>query len=112
MANRVSILTGTHFDRQSIVSSSATSFVTAPSPSDRSFSTSPLDMDHTHTQIHIVEVTRDTVHLRPPKPLPVIPREDSINTIGPPPPSPPASVDDSHHSLSATPIRISKSDPL
>ncbi|KAG1722659.1 hypothetical protein EDB19DRAFT_1859308 [Suillus lakei] len=64
-------------------------------------------MEHTHTQIHIVEVTRDAVHLRPPKPLPSIPRED---TIGPPPPSPPASVDESPSSL--FPVRLSKSDPL
>ncbi|KAG1738632.1 uncharacterized protein EDB91DRAFT_1249164 [Suillus paluster] len=69
-------------------------------------------MDHTHTQIHIVEVTRDAVHLRPQKPLPVIPREDSNQTIGPPPPSPPASVDGSPDALSSGPIRLSKSDPL
>ncbi|KAG2055963.1 SAICAR synthase-like protein [Suillus hirtellus] len=67
-------------------------------------------MDHTHAQIHIVEVTRDTVHLHPPKPLPSIPRED---TIGPPPPSPPASVDESPDNLSSLfPVRLSKSDPL
>jgi len=72
-------------------------------------------MDHTHTQIHIVEVTRDAVHLCPPKPLPLIPREDFTPTIGPPPPSPPASLDDpseTSSSLFAGPIRLSKSDPL
>jgi len=67
-------------------------------------------MDHTHAQIHIVEVTRNAVHLHPPKPLPSIPRED---TIGPPPPSPPASVDGSPDNLSSLfPVRLSKSDPL
>lgn len=67
-------------------------------------------MEHTRTQIHIVEVTRDAVHLRPPKPLPNIPRED---TIGPPPPSPPASVDESPDNLLPLfPVRLSKSDPL
>ncbi|KAG1847675.1 hypothetical protein DFJ58DRAFT_717165 [Suillus subalutaceus] len=67
-------------------------------------------MDHTHAQIHIVEVTRNAVHLHPPKPLPSIPRED---TIGPPPPSPPASVDESPDNLSSLfPVRLSKSDPL
>lgn len=111
MANRISILTASEpnsaLDRQSsLVSSSATSFVTAPSPT----TTIRQDMDHTHTQIHIVEVTRDTVHLHPPKPLPSIPRED---TIGPPPPSPPASVDESPDNLSSLfPVRLSKSDPL
>jgi 1-phosphatidylinositol-4-phosphate 5-kinase len=129
MANRVSIMTAPElkppgFDRHSLVSSSGTSFVTAPSPStisptsDRSFTTPTptiLEMDHTHTQFHIVEVTRDAVHLRPPKPLPVIPLEDSIHTIGPPPPSPPASLDEpssAHPSLYSGPIRLSKSDPL